>query len=894
MKKTIIFAFLIFCSISIFSEISPFTLDSEPGLFRKFVPESLVIYPPVRMWTLKNGLTVLFWENHTAPVVSMRIAIKTGSMFEGEFIGSGISHYLEHVVSGGSSKKMSEKEATQFLASIGASANAYTSKDITCYYITGPSDKFGAQLERLADCVMGCLFDSAEVAREKGVIMQEIYKDMEEPGSILYDLFNQTVYKTHPVRHPIIGYIENFKRITRQNLIDYYHSKYSPDNSIVAIAGDVDFGTVDAMVDSLFGPWERRTTDLPTLPAEPIQLSARYAEASATVKTCQMRIGWRGAERGTRDSYALDVLADILTDGKMSRLHKRLVIEEKLCKDVWASHMSSRNIPSSFSIGVSDFDFENRDKILEIIWEEIDKIKKKGATTHELEREKKLILKGMMFENETVEGQSSSMLFSFLTYGRPFALDFVVPNYISIDLDEIKKVANEYILPNRMTVVLLRPQVEKEQKEFELKKKTGLEFSKHKLSNGMTLLVAENRNVPHFDIKMFFIAGLRLEPSGLMGVSNLTAEYLLEGVRGYPTPEKLTEYIEWNGYYVSTDGGNNTISLSGKLLPMDLDAGLELLAKMAFEPVFPQKSLPRLKKQASMKLIAQENQWSSEIFYLYRRLYFRGHPYAGNPTGSLESIEKITLDDIKAFHNRFINPSNCALAIAGPMEKKKLITLIEKMFGKYKGRAVEFPEVSKSPARTEPEIFVKETGRAQTTIMIGFPAPSMTNPDKYAMAVFDGILSGLQGRLHEALRGERDLVYLVWGSSFIGFDEGTYYVMTQTSPENYDTVVAVIMSEIEKMKRGDFNEDDIATAKTIIREEFNRGRQKQENFVVSSALDELYGLGFDYDEKYLAEIDKITKEQVVDFAAKYFNNPVTVVVAPVGFANKLGVKPISN
>ncbi|MCK5832573.1 insulinase family protein [bacterium] len=888
MKRIIPAVVIVLCfALSIAQGTEFFTFSQEPQLFRDLSASDMIKYPPVRMWTLDNGLKVMFWENHLTPVISMRVGVKTGSQYEGKFLGAGISHNLEHVVSGGTTSRMTEKDYNDYLASIGATSNAYTTRSITCYYITGPSKEFPGQLHALSDWVSKCAFDEKELVREKGVITQEIYKGLEEPSRVMSDLLYKTAFQVHSVRYPIIGYIENFLRISRDDLIEYYNSFYSPDNSILTIAGDATLEEAQAYVDSFFGDWERKTHLLTAVPPEPAQLTARYAEVTASVKTSNMRVMWRGAERGDNDGYALDILTDILAEGRTSRLYKRLVIEEKLCNSIYASHYNPTTQPPMFTIGIGDFDYKQRDSILKIIDEEIRAVCDKGVEKRELEREKKLLVKNLMFENETVEDQTSSMLYSCLYYNRPTALDFLVPKYMDVQLQDIKRAAKKYLLPQTMNVVIVKPPTEENIEEFAVKSEGKIEFTKHVLDNGLVIVAAENNSVPHFDVNIFFNAGLRYEPEGKTGVSNLLADYLMEGVKGYPSRDKLSEYIEWNGYDVETGGGNNSLSLDGTFLPMDLDAGIELLGKIAFEPVFPKESLERLKEKKLVSIQADANNWSREALYFYRKVYFGNHPYANNPSGTPETVASITRNDIIGFYNSYIQPGNCVIGISGPMPVDEIIFTLEKYFGKYDTKPVAFKKHAPPQMRDKPETHIKKTTRGQVTLMLGFPAPNIYEEDRYALAKMQGFLSGMKGRLHDELRGVRDLVYLVWGSNFLGPEGGTFYVMTQTSPENFDTVKAVILREIERIKKGDFGDREIEQAAASIHEGFYRGRQKQKNHVFSAALDELYGLGYEYDYKYLDNIDKVTKDDIVAFANKYLNNPIIAILAPEDFANSI-------
>ena len=884
MRKIASITILLLIAIAAFAAHETSSFSDEPELFRKISASELITYPPVQTWTLNNGLVVLFWENHIAPVVSMRIGVKTGSQYEGRFLGAGISHNLEHVVSGGSTSRMSESEYNQYLASIGATANAYTTRTITCYYINGPSGEFSGELMSLSDWVTDCGFDETELAREKGVITQEIYKGFEEPSRVMFDILYKTAFQNHPARYPVIGYLDNFLRISRDDLIEYYNSFYSPDNAILTLAGDISLEDAQTYTDSLFGDWERRTHQPPLVTNEPAQLSARYAETEAAVRTSNMRIAWRGASRGDEDGYALDILTDILAGSETSILNKRLVTEEKLCGSVFASHYNPMAQPSLFQIGISNFDYEDRDRILGIIDDEIGKIIEKGVDKKEVERQKRLLVKSLMFENETVEGQTSSMMFNYINYGRPTALDFLVPRYMVVEAGEIRAAAEKFLVPHTMNVVVVRPPMERAVDDvIAAKTSGGIDFEKRVLDNGITVLAAENNSVPHFDVKIFFNAGLRYDPKGKEGLTGMLADYLMEGIKGYPTQEKLSQYIDWNGYDVNSSGGNNSISLNGKLLPMDIEPGVELLARMAFEPTFPKESLPRLKQKKLIEIASTSNSWSREAFYYFREVFFVEHPYGHNTSGSEESIAAIARGDIIDFHDQFMRPSNCVIAIAGPQTVDESYELVERIFGDYKKSKIEVPKIAPQKPKTAPETHVKTSDRNQITLVIGYAAPSIYDDDRFALAVMKGFLSGMRGRLHEQLRGVRDLVYVVWGSSFIGPEAGTYYIMTQTSPENLDTVEAVILREIERVKAGDFGETELEQARANIREGFYRGRQEQENHVFSAALNELYGLGFDYEDRYLEKIEEVTLDDISRYANKYLVNPVTALVAPKSF-----------
>lgn len=155
---------------------------------------------------LDNGLQIILKENHMAPIAALRIYVKTGSMYEQEYLGSGISHYFEHLINGGSTTTHSEKEIKQRIDYLGGVNNAYTTKDHTCYYITTSSEMIGDAIELMADWMINSTFPEQEVQREKGVVLEELIKGREEPFRILNKLLYETMFMKHPVRYPTIGY----------------------------------------------------------------------------------------------------------------------------------------------------------------------------------------------------------------------------------------------------------------------------------------------------------------------------------------------------------------------------------------------------------------------------------------------------------------------------------------------------------------------------------------------------------------------------------------------------------------------------------------------------------------------------------------------------------------
>ena len=203
--------------------------------------ESLLRLPEaVTVATLSNGLTVIVQENHVAPVATVRCFVKnTGSAYEGKNLGAGLSHVLEHVVAAGTTTHRTEKEIEKIVDGFGGATNAFTSTDMTSYFIDCPAKNTMEAIELVADSMQHVKFEPSEFARELKVVRRELADGEVNRQRVLWKLLHQTVYTTHPARHPIIGYLDVLNATTNQTIIDFYHSRYVPNNQVFVVVGDV-------------------------------------------------------------------------------------------------------------------------------------------------------------------------------------------------------------------------------------------------------------------------------------------------------------------------------------------------------------------------------------------------------------------------------------------------------------------------------------------------------------------------------------------------------------------------------------------------------------------------------------------------------------------------------
>ena len=319
-----------------------------------FVQRTLASKPDDLFVVLKNGLTLLVHQQPGAEVVSAQVFVRAGSALEGKYMRAGLSHYLEHIVAGGTTRSFTEEQAKERIRAMGGTTNAYTSYDRTVYYINTGAGHWRDALDLLLSYVSENVVDPKEVAREKKVIQQEMKMGESNPNTELWKLFVQTAYQKNPVRYPVIGYEEVFVQQSREALLDYYQQRYQPENVIVALSGNVQAAEVLQFVAEKTKDFLPGTSDPVVLPEEPLQGSVRWEEKEVPiVRLVQAMIGFPSVNAYEKDLYALDVLAQVMGEGETCRLHCRLKEEQNKVFSIGASNWTPAFVRGQFVISVS-------------------------------------------------------------------------------------------------------------------------------------------------------------------------------------------------------------------------------------------------------------------------------------------------------------------------------------------------------------------------------------------------------------------------------------------------------------------------------------------------------------------------------------------------------------
>ena len=817
---------------------------------------------------LPNGLTVLVLENHGAPVVAVRAYVRTGSIYEAQHLGSGISHLFEHVLAEGT-KKRSKKQMDEEVEAIGGQSNAYTSYDVTAYHITTAVQYYEKAVDLLADQLQNATFPEKEVLVQQGVIHNEMNMNRDDPQSEIYNLFYETAFKVHPVRYPVIGYREQFDKLTPQDIVSYYKSHYTPDNTVLSIAGDVDANSVVKQARELFKDWPRGVPQQPALPTEPRQIARRRAVVEKEIGQSHLMMGWHSVPLQNPNLYALDVLAQVLGGGNSSRLVRELREKQNLVSSV-AAWSSTPNYNAGMLAVRAEFLPKNQDKVGTAIWKETTKLWSELVTPEELSAAKRQIEANFVFSNQDVEEQAEQIAYDELSTGDPGFSAAYVERIRAVTAEQVRAAAKQFITRDGMTTVLVVPKGKGDSAAAAAPVAAVAPPEKSVLPNGLRLIIRENHASPTVAIVVQGKGGVRMEPSYKPGLSNLFAEMLSRSTTTH-SYEEISASVDALGANFNSFGGYNAWGIDSQWMKRDWKTGLQLVADAVTQPAFASEDLARVKQQVLAGIQQQHDDPESEASLLMRSTFFGDHAYGRSQLGTRETIEKIQAADLKKFWEDIVAPRNMVLTIYGDVNEVEAKEAVAQLFGTFTQPGLPLPRPSLPATLTQfTEKVLAKPGLEQAVLTYGFPGLTVKDNDRYAVDVLDAALSGSNlpgGRLHSRLR-DNQLVYYVHAYSSPGIDPGSFVIYAGTVKAQVAEVRKIIGEEVQKIRDNDITAQELERAKSMAISADAIGAQSNSAQAKEAAADELFGLGYRNSAEYAARINVVTVADVRRMAQK--------------------------
>lgn len=829
-------------------------------------------------FTLPNGLTLIVEEDHSAPVASVQAWCGTGSIDEGNWMGAGLSHILEHMLFKGTEKRKAGDIARQ-IQDQGGYINAYTSFDRTVYWIDIPSSGVDQAIDILADAMLHSTLPEDEYVKEQEVIRREFAMGFDDPGRQSSQLMLRTVFTESPFRHPVIGYLDVYNKLNREDVFAYYKKRYVPNNLTFVVAGDVDAQKVREQVENLFKDEPRQPLEPVYVAGEPEQVGRRDVHEEFPTELTRLSLAWRIPGLTNPDTPALELLGDIMGSGRSSLLNQDLREKQQIVHSVSAG-MYSLQTDGVFVIQAL-CDPDKREQAEKAAFAIVERIKKDGVTAAELDKARRSMLSSQLSNLGTSNGKASDLGSNWLlTKNLNFSKDYL-DAIARVTPADIQRVARQYLRDDRVNVTSLNPIGSLNLKSDKEKEAASSEVKKFVLPNGLRLLVREDARLPLVSIYSTFRGGLLAETPQTNGVTKLMARTMLKGTKTR-TAAQIAEQIEDVGGSIGADAGNNSFSISADVMKPDLALGLDILADVIKNPIFPEGEVNLEKRGLLAAIKAEDEQPTAVARNAMRRSLFGSHPYALRANGSAESVASLTPEQLKAFHDEYAVASNGVIAVFGDVKAEEVLKLVEKDFGSLPAGKLALTNPPK-PAFPDQAIKTGENRpKQQAVLMFGFPGADVLSDDRSALELINKASNDLGSRFFNRIREQMGLAYYVGAGNFMGLAPGCFLFYLGTDPKKVDRVTVEFQDEIGKLAKNGLTEEELVRArKKLLGSEAIRN-QSNSAFAAAVAIDELVGLGYDNYLKRKEQIESVTLDDAKSVAAKYLGVPgrVEVIVQP--------------
>lgn len=841
--------------------------------------ELIPLVPPgVKFTTLENGLVIIVREDHSAPVVSAQAWCMAGSIHEDKWLGAGLSHVLEHMLFKGTTTRAGAR-IDQEVQEAGGYMNAYTSFDRTVFHIDVPNTGATVALDILCDIMQHATLPAEEMEKEKQVIVREMDMNTDDPGRRASRRLFETAYTRSPYRFTIIGYPDIFEKLAAADILAYYREKYAPNNVFYVVAGDVMTEEVVSQIRQAYSASKAQPLPPVLLPEEPRQTAPREIIEEAPIELGYFHLAWHIPELRHPDVPALDVLAVLLGHGRSSRLYQQVRESQGLVHsvDAWTY---SPGAPGLFGISASA-DAEKFVPAREALLAEADKLKDTLVTPQELDKATKQFVAATLATRKTMQGQAQDLGSNWLAATDLSFSERYLAAVRRVTPADLQRVARQYLTPENRSIYALLPTGAAPKPVSVEEVSQAHPIQKWELSNGVRLLVKPDHRLPFVEFRAVFKGGVLAESPQDNGITQLLGKMLLKGTRTR-SAEQLAREIESLGGSLDSYGGNNSYGINAEVLSSDFDKGLELMADVVLNATFPDSALEREREVQLAGIRSQKDQLLQSASKAMRRALFGDASYGLDPLGTEESVARLQVRSIRDFHGRLTEPENCVLAIYGDIDPDTTRAAVERTFAAWQRTGATFP-VPSQPAEAVLEGVKHVTevrDKKQAVLVVGYRGTTLESPDRYALELVQESCSDLGSRLFLRVREKLGLAYYVGAQNFVGLVPGYFAFYAGTMPEKATLVEAELLEEAELLRRDGLTAEELKRAKAKIIGQHKIGRQDLGSLAMTTALDELYGLGYAHWEVEDACYEAVTLDEIKHVTQKYLK-PDGVVIATI-------------
>ncbi|MEJ2717170.1 MAG: pitrilysin family protein [Deltaproteobacteria bacterium] len=839
---------------------------------------------------LPNGLKVIIHEDHARKVAAIQYWVMVGSANE-EPSERGISHLIEHMAFKGTKTRGVGKIAGEIEA-LGGDINAYTSWDQTVFFVTVPSAATAKGLDILTDAVLNPVIDPGELAKEKEVVIEEILEGEERPERKASKLLFKTAYTRSPYRFPIIGYKKTVEKLTRDDILAFRKKWYVPENMFVLIVGDVHPGKLKTEIERLTAGFKPKGFFRPPEPTEPVQKKLRSAVLrDANARETRLSIAFHIPSLAGFDVNALDLAADILGSRESSRLIRVVKKEKGLVNSIYANSLTPKR-PGLFVIGAT-LQGKNLEAATKAVMKEVTRLRDTPPSRQELDRAKTNIESEHVYSLETVAGTARSLGSFQADLGDALYEKKYLELNAAVKAPEVSKAVGKYLGAPNVTVTVLVP--EGEVPNFHIEKLARIIESSAKvktaalsetssarvltrtLSNGIRVVLMPDDSNPLLSFKIACLGGKRFETKETEGIMNFIAHMVTKGA-GKMSEVEISREIEDMGGRLNGFSGYDSFGISTTFFSRHMDKGLKLLAKVYSDPTFPQDKLDRERTLIINRIKTEPDRPVRYAIKVLNEVLYPRHPYGFDKEGTIATVSGFTRDDLRETYQRFAVPSNTVITGVGDMDAANVMERIADVFGTIPAKKFDAPIVPKEEPLKKVREKVMRIPRAKAHLMIGFRGTTLSDSERYPLEVLNNVLAGQGGRLFLQLRDKESLGYVVASFERSRLDPGMFAFYVACEASKVDQAIKSLMREINRVRSAPVTEQELERSKNNLIGTHQINLQSSWSRAENTALNTLYGLGYDYDAKHLKRISEVTADGVLKAARKFLDPKHCVVV----------------
>jgi zinc protease len=405
--------------------------------------------------TLDNGLRVLLLEDHRSPIVSFQMWYRVGSRNE-QRGHTGIAHFLEHLMFKGT-PRVGPKEFARLVEQNGGQNNAFTTQDVTSYYENIAADRINLVIDLEADRMQNLLLDPREIDSERQVVIEERRTRTEDdPGGFLGEEVGSLAFKAHPYGQPIIGWMEDIRRLTAEEIRAFYRTYYVPNNALLVAVGDFDAPAVLEQIRAKFGPIPRGAAPPPMAAVEPAQNGERRVVVKKDAELPIVYLGYHVPNQQSPDAPALEVLSTILSGGRASRLYRDLVYQRQLALEAGGDFSYFTLDPSLFWFWATPMPGQTPETMEKELLGHMERLAREPVTEEELTRARNQTEAGFVFQEDSVH-RRAALLARFELIGGYALMDRFLDTIRAVTAADVMRVAGKYFSDDRKNIGVLLP-----------------------------------------------------------------------------------------------------------------------------------------------------------------------------------------------------------------------------------------------------------------------------------------------------------------------------------------------------------------------------------------------------------------------------------------------------